>query len=388
MRAIASTFRKHWVEVAWGAFAAACVLVIFGLSRWETIPFHLIWVSLTLLYGFRIWRTGTTAAVLGVVMATTGVALVWVVLEGDRALDEVSEVPLMAAMFVVMAWHAQRRQRAVDAAELAAASERRAHDRQREFVRDASHELRTPITVARGHAELIRSAAGDPQTLQDTEVILDELDRLSRLSDRLLVLAAADQPNFLVPQEVRVRPFVEDRLRRWEPTAPRSWEASIRVDGSVLADRDRLATAVDALVENAVNATRAGDRIQIVARADGPTLVLEVVDDGTGIDPELVPHLFERFWRPEADRARRSGGTGLGLAIVKAIAEAHGGSVEVEARPGHGSVFRLRLPNFTASPQPAAARAESPVERDLTLVRPDSPPTDVRLAPVPDSGRS
>jgi signal transduction histidine kinase len=147
------------VEVAWAIFAGACVLAIFAVSRWETIPFHFVWVSLTLLYGFRVWRTTTTAAVLGAVMAATGVALVWTVVQGNRAADEVSEVPLMAAMFVVMAWHAQRRQRAVDSAEQAAVSERKARDRQREFVRDASHELRTPITVARGHAELARATA-------------------------------------------------------------------------------------------------------------------------------------------------------------------------------------------------------------------------------------
>ncbi|HEY7478391.1 MAG TPA: HAMP domain-containing sensor histidine kinase, partial [Actinomycetota bacterium] len=256
------------MEVAWAIFAGACVLAIFAVSRWETIPFHFVWVSLTLLYGFRVWRTTTTAAVLGAVMAATGVALVWTVVQGNRAADEVSEVPLMAAMFVVMAWHAQRRQRAVDSAEQAAVSERKARDRQREFVRDASHELRTPITVARGHAELARATAQDPRTERDMEVILDELDRLSRLSDRLLVLAAADHPDFLARQELEVRPFVQDRARRWAQTAPRAWEAAIGADGSVPADRDRLATAVDALVENAVDATEEGDRIRISAAAE------------------------------------------------------------------------------------------------------------------------
>ena len=218
-------------------------------------------MSLTLLYGFRVWRTSTTAAVLGVVVATTGAALVWTVVEGDRAIDEVSEVPLMAAMFVVMAWHAQRRQRAVDAAELAAASERRVHERQRAFVRDASHELRTPITVARGHAELIRSGSDDRQTVQDAQVIIDELDRLARLSDRLLVLAAADQPNFLVERELWVRGFIEDRIiggsRQLLARGGRRWRRTVR-SSPIGID---LAAAVDALVENAVLATDDDDRI-------------------------------------------------------------------------------------------------------------------------------
>jgi signal transduction histidine kinase len=372
-------------------FAAACVLIIVAVSRWETIPFHLIWVSLTLLYGFRVWRNSTTAAVLGVVVATTGLALAWTVVEGNRAIDEVSEVPLMASMFVVMAWHAQRRQRAVDAAELAVASERRVHDRQREFVRDASHELRTPITVARGHAELIRSGSDDHQTVQDAQVILDELDRLARLSDRLLVLAAADQPNFLVEHKLWVRGFVEDRIHRWKPAARRDWRASVETDGSVLADRDRLAAAVDALVENAVHATGEGDTIQIAARADGATLVLEISDAGSGIDPELVPHLFVRFWRREPDRARGSGGTGLGLAIVKAIAEAHGGKVEVAARPDHGAVFRLCLPHFVPSAQPAdeAARVVEipPLSAGALGAVASRRPREGLVAPVEDRAR-
>ena len=117
-------------------------------------------MSLTLLYGFRVWRSSTTAVVLGVVMATTGAALAFVVVHGQKAIDEVAEDPLMASMFLVMAWHAQRRQRAVEEASRSAETERRVLDRQREFVRDASHELRTPITVARGHAELIRETTG------------------------------------------------------------------------------------------------------------------------------------------------------------------------------------------------------------------------------------
>jgi signal transduction histidine kinase len=371
------------VEVAWAIFAGACVLAIFAVSRWETIPFHFVWVSLTLLYGFRVWRTTTTAAVLGAVMAATGVALVWTVVQGNRAADEVSEVPLMAAMFVVMAWHAQRRQRAVDSAEQAAVSERKARDRQREFVRDASHELRTPITVARGHAELARATAQDPRTERDMEVILDELDRLSRLSDRLLVLAAADHPDFLARQELQVRPFVQDRARRWAQTAPRAWEAAIGADGSVPADRDRLATAVDALVENAVDATEDGDRIRIGAAAEGAMLVIEVADAGKGIDAQLLPHLFERFWRPQEDRGRGSGGTGLGLAIVRAIAEAHGGTAEVSSSSGEGSVFRLRLPHFT--PATRAAALDLPARRSPDRAPlPSAPSSSGSLSPVVD----
>jgi signal transduction histidine kinase len=316
------------------------------LSRWETVPFHLIWVSLTLLYGFRVWRPSTTAIVLGVVMATTGAALAFVVVRGQKSIDEVAEVPLMASMFLVMAWHAQRRQRAVEEASRSAETKRRVLDRQREFVRDASHELRTPITVARGHAELIRETAGDDQTVRDIDVILDEMGRLSKLSDRLLMLAGADHPGFLAFDDVRVEPLVSETIRRWGPTAPREWASSTAASGMVVADRERLGAALDALIENAVNATVEGGRISLSTAASGGSLVLAVSDDGDGIAAEDLPQVFERFSRRERDRARGSGGTGLGLAIVQAIVDAHDGSVEVESTLESGTTFRIRLPRY------------------------------------------
>lgn len=348
MWAIASTLRRRWLEVAWAAFAAANLAVIVVLDRWETIPFHLIWVSLTLLYGLHIWRPWSTAIVLLVVIATTGAALAWTVLRGHEQLDELAEVPLMAAMFVAMVVHAHRRQRAVESAHRAAARERRMLERQRDFVRDASHELRTPITVARGHAELIRTGMGDEQTVRDAEVVLDELERLSKLSERLLTLASADDPRFLSLGDVPIEELVAETVVRWEATAPREWLIPVAVEGVVYADRGRLETAIDALVENAVHATTEGQRIQLAAWSDGVELVLQVADDGVGIEIDDLPHIFERFSRRDAARERRNGGTGLGLAIVKAVAEAHGGRVEAVSEVGRGASFRIVLPRFSA----------------------------------------
>ena len=170
MSDIGSTLRRRWVEVAWGVFAAANVVVILMLSHWETIPFHFVWVSLTLVYGIRLWRLRTTMFLLLVVMAVTGAALAWSIARGHEGPDELAEVPLMAAMFLAMVWHAERRQAAIEETARLAESEHRLLMGQREFVRDASHELRTPITVARGHAELIRDANLNGQVAKDAEV--------------------------------------------------------------------------------------------------------------------------------------------------------------------------------------------------------------------------
>jgi signal transduction histidine kinase len=347
---IGSTLRRRWIEAAWGAFALANVVVIVLVSEWETIPFHLIWVSLTLLYGFRVWRLRSTAILLAVVVVVTGAALTWTVVRLGEGFDEVAEVPLMAGMFVAMVWHARRRQAAAEEARRRAEREHHLLERQRGFIRDASHELRTPITVARGHAELLRAISTDPQAISDAEVVLDELGRLSRLSERLLFLAAveaaAEQPDLLSPEPIPVAALVRGMGRRWAPTADRRWRVDAEVDGTIRADPERLGVAFDALVENAVNATGPGDAIALSARARGGALILEVADTGPGIPPERLPLLFERFFRPDDHRDRRQGGTGLGLAIVRAVAEAHGGRVEAESEPGQGSAFRIVLPGF------------------------------------------
>jgi signal transduction histidine kinase len=343
---IGSTLRRRWVEVAWGLFAAANVAVIVLLSRWETIPFHFVWVSLTLVYGFRLWRLRTTMILLVVVIAVTGAALAWSITRGHEGPDELAEVPLMAAMFLAMVWHAERRQAAVEEAGRLAESEHRLLMGQREFVRDASHELRTPITVARGHAELIRDAGTNGQVSEDAEVILDELGHLSRLSERLLILTTAGHPGFLSTSSVPIEPFLRGLLRRWSPTAEREWQVRITARGTIRADRERLETALDGLLENAVEATVAGDAIHIGCFEEGQDLVIEVADRGRGIRATDLPKIFDRFSRVEADRARSNGGTGLGLSITKAIVEAHGGSIAVESELGAGATFRITLGGF------------------------------------------
>jgi two-component system OmpR family sensor kinase len=356
--AIASTVRRRWVEIAWAAFAAANVVVIVILRDWETIPFHFIWVSLTLVYGLRVWRLRTTMLLLLVVMAVTGAALAWTVAHGNERLDELTEVPLMAAMFVAMVWHAHRRRAAIEETNRLAESEHRLLERQREFVRDASHELRTPITVARGHAELIRDAGVDGQVAMDAEVVLDELGRLSSLSERLLILTAAEDPAFLSRMDIEVEPLLVGLMRRWGPTAERTWQVRVGVDGTISADRERLETALDALMENAVEATDEGSRIRVGCRGEGDTLVLEVTDEGSGICAEDLPRIFEPFSKIEPDRARLNGGTGLGLSIAKAIVDAHGGSIAVESAEGRGTTIRIRLPGLRPSwPDRSTTRA-------------------------------
>lgn len=350
MSAIASVLRRRWVEVAWAIFALANLTVLLDITGWETIPFHFVWVSLTIVYGIRLWRLRSTILVLVVVMLVTGWSLYHAAASaGGPGLDELTEIPLMGAMFLAMVWHTERARRAIE-------SEQRLRERQAEFARDASHELKTPITVARGHTELILEAAPSDQIVADAEVVLDELSRLTRASERLLILAAAEHTDFLRRGEFRVEPFLSRTVRRWSVTASRNWALDVDLHGWVSADLERLELAMDSLIENALRFTETGDDVRVAASARDEALVIEVSDTGVGIAPEQLPHVFDRFARTPRAREHRAGGTGLGLAMVKAIVESHGGTVSVRSLVGHGTTFILRLPGF----RPAAGPDQAP----------------------------
>jgi signal transduction histidine kinase len=343
--------RENWVDIAWAAFALANLAAMAYFPAWETVPFHFIWVSLTLLYGFRVWRTRPTLAVLAGVMASTGLFIGIDTIRGEQPPDELTEVPLMAAMFLAMVWHARRRVAATAEVERISMANARLVGRQRRFVQDASHELRTPITVALGHAELIQRTTTDPTIASDASVISDVLLRLRRLADRLLLLASTEDPQFLHRTSVDLRITVEEALHRWA-AAPRRWSFGALHDAVVLADAERLGVALDALIENAIAHTTDGDEIELSVRATATTAVASVRDTGAGIAPADLDRVFERFARADPGRSRHTGGFGLGLPIVRAIAEAHEGSVGVRSAPGAGSTFEITLPLLGSAPDP------------------------------------
>jgi len=344
-----ATGNKRAIDIGWAIFSLFNLIAIFWFQDWETIPFHFIWISLTVLYGFRTWSSITTMWVLGAVMATTASGITLDVARGTEPAQELTEVPLMAAVFVATVWHVRRRQATEHEYQLISEQNARMLTDQRQFVQDAAHQLRTPITIALGHAELLADsladsrAVGTAQERQDLRVVIGELIRLRRISRSLLLIAAASDPEFLQPEPVRLGQLIADTTERWAPTADRRWKVG-RLDPVTLrADRDRLSLALDALLDNAVRHTAAGDVIQlsVLRSSPGSPVRLIVADSGSGI-PEDQQHLI--FGRFRTGHDNRSRGTGLGLALVRAVAQAHGGDVTVRSTLGEGSEFELTLP--------------------------------------------
>jgi signal transduction histidine kinase len=216
-----------------------------------------------------------------------------------------------------------------------------AFETQRRFVDDAGHELRTPITIIRGHLELM---GDDPDETRETiALVTDELDRMARMVGDLLELAKADQPDFLRPGPVDLGDLTDGLLGRCRTLGDRTWRVDGRAAGTVVADEQRLTQALLNLARNAVEHTRPGDEVAIGTAIVGDEAHLWVRDTGSGVPAEERDRLFERFSRGSS-RRRSADGAGLGLAIVKAIADAHGGRVGVDDAPGGGAVFVVVVP--------------------------------------------
>ena len=309
------------------------IAALVTFARWDGIPFYLVWLGFMLICG------------------------------------------------LVTVWHAYLG-RYVDAERARANEENgRLLAIQRRFLQDASHQLKTPITIALGHAELLARELAGRGERRDVDVVVGELTRLKSLSERLLAIAASQDPEFLSPEPVPLDSFLTEVLWRWQPTARRGWKIGQLDAVTVHADRERLGLALDALLENAVQHTRPGDAIRLSVLHDehAGSARLVVEDTGGGIMPADVDDVFERFRTGSAGGGSR--GTGLGLALVRAVALGHGGDVRVRSALGAGSRFELTLPaTARCGPYPGeiseaipAWRPVGPGEAAMSGARPPAP---------------
>jgi heavy metal sensor kinase len=222
----------------------------------------------------------------------------------------------------------------------------------RRFTADASHELKTPLTVLRAGVERAVTTPNLPQeTLVVLEETLHEVNRMTELVDALLTLARADEGRAPLAREtVDLRGLVHEVEETGELLAEPGdvrIEAEVPAEPVLLAvDRTRMRQLVLNLLTNAVKYTPAGGRVRITLASEAHRVTLAVSDTGIGIAPGDLPHIFDRFYRADIARTRTGerAGAGLGLAICRWIAEAHGGTIEVQSRPGRGTTFTVTLP--------------------------------------------
>jgi len=330
--------------VVWVGLCLLNLAAIAVWPSWDTIPFHLISIGFALLFGLRVLPADQEQLwEVGIVIITTFTGLSLDLLHDSRSVEEIADTPLLAAMFVATVWHANRRITADRERYLIGEKNARLLAAQRRFLQDASHYLRTPITIALTYAELLARDLSGGEELRDIQMVIGEMTRLRRLSERLLVIAAAEDPDFLRTEPVMLDEFAMDVIERWRPTARRRWKLGRLDDATVLADLERLGLAVDALLENAVKHTAEDDVIELsVISGVSGKVRLVVGDAGGGIGADELGHVFERF--RTGSNGRGSRGTGLGLALVRAVADAHGGSATVRSTPGEGSEFEILLP--------------------------------------------
>ena len=229
----------------------------------------------------------------------------------------------------------------------------RSEDRLRQFVADASHELRTPVATIRGYAELyrvggLRDEADLDDAMRRTE---QEARRMGALVDDLLLLNRLDQGRPLERAPVDLAQLARDAALDATAVDPtRAVDVDLSGTATVDGDEDRLRQVIGNLVGNALAHTAPGTPVAIRVTAGDDDVVLEVSDEGPGMEPEVAAHAFDRFYRGDPARSRHRGGSGLGLAIVAATVEAHSGTVALQTAPGDGARFRVVLP--AAHPPP------------------------------------
>jgi two-component system, OmpR family, sensor kinase len=234
----------------------------------------------------------------------------------------------------------------------------RANATQRRFLDDASHELRSPMTVIRGHVQLLELETDPDERDAMVKIITEEIDRMNRMVEDLLLLARSERPGFLSLEAVDVAELTEDVHRRASVLCGRSWLLDQQATVVIRADRQRLTQAMLQYAQNVCDHTPAEVSVRIGSRVEGNSVCLWVEDDGPGVPLEHAPHVFDRFVKDP----HRTEGSGLGLSIVAAIAEAHGGWARLARDVGRGARFEIVLPLVAASvpdAQPVSSGAAS-----------------------------
>lgn len=308
----------------------------------EVVPFHVIWLGFALAYGFEAWPLGRT--VVALVAVTAGATVVLVTRAADGAVDwlELSELPLMALVAVLVVWHVRRREALVTEVRALAARELRAAVQRARMHRLTSHEMRTPLTIASGYLDMVLDKELDSVSHADLLVVQDELGRLTRAADRMLRMIRLQDSE--VPESVDLDELVRETAERWSAVARRHWSVEA-AGGVVVGSAERIRVGLDTLIENALRYTTEQDTVRLVGLRSGSTVLLGVADSGPGLAAEKAVRVNSGVPRRASDRGEPDPRslTGLGLSIVDDVAEQHGGRVVAGRSREGGALVALLL---------------------------------------------
>jgi two-component system OmpR family sensor kinase len=377
--------------VLWTVWALGCLAAMVLVPGHESIPYHLGWAGFALAFGFGAWTrwqlltsiTWYTLAT-GFVLAASGSA-------GDVAwVDSETEIPLMFMLALLMAWQVRRSRTAqVQVMRLAERDVEASRDRER-LMRLTSHELRSPLTIARGYVELIQARMSDLENQQDLWVVVDELDRLGRVSDRLIRMMHLQDDR--TSETFDIDRVMAQSVQRWQAVTDRRWVLEAGA-GDALGSPERMRTCLDTLVENAIRYTSPGDTIRLVGSRQDQQVVVSVLDSGVGLSDQQI--LAINAGEPSALAATAVlsevaldtdplAGTGLGLSIVRDAVRARGGTLLASHAPGGGAALTITFPldppveGEVGQPVASAGGSTMPVKRRHRLTRAPRVPADER----------
>jgi signal transduction histidine kinase len=337
---------KRYLRHRWWPEATLVVACLWWLvlmvtwEGWEALPFHFIFIGVSVVYGLRMWHVRAAAMAIGLVAMSTGALTVLAVERGTEGTAELAEVPLMSLLFLTMVLHVNTRQRVGGLISQLLEQERR-------LRAYATHELMTPLTVARGEIELLgrQPDVRPEQLVRAHEVVLEELRRAEKVVGDLLLAARVA---VAVPSTERINAddLVLDTAERWHEHVPGRLLVGAVACGTIDVARDDVLRALDNVLANAARHSGADAAITISSAGRDGRLQIRIEDSGAGIASEDLPHIFDWFYRSVGTRLSQRQGSGLGLAIVRNVIEAHGGTVTIASALGAGTVVTMELPGF------------------------------------------
>ncbi|MEA2662786.1 MAG: two-component system, OmpR family, sensor kinase, partial [Chloroflexota bacterium] len=273
-------------ELALALFCAVNLVWISFANGWEALPVHFIFVSVSVVYGLRMWSALNSVLALLAVCGPILLLTIRAIEMGTESQAELGEIPLMSLIFLVMVWHVRKRQIVVESG--------------RALFDNASHELLTPLTIARGELELLGRGGTVPtmeELMQTRRVVLEELQRSEVLASGMLLLSRLDGGYDSLRTLVAADDLLDAAVERWRRVAGRPVEITARSGGQIMCARQEIERLLDNLIENALRHSPEGSAVTLAGRANGRRLVLEVTDRGSGIPPDDLPFIFDRFYR-------------------------------------------------------------------------------------------